>query len=160
MKTKLENEAICNTYNATTYIHYGHKRFNKYLFVPVKNIYSWNKPMGGLWASPENAQFGWREWCEAEHFTRCRRDISFRFRLSVTANILHIRCVEDARGLPQQEHTLSRLIYPDFEKLLENGVDAIELHLSHAPELYKELYGWNCDCILIMNPDVVEAIEE
>ena len=47
---------------------------------------------------------------------------------------------------------------PDFEKLLSDGVDAIELFISDDRELYWSLYGWDCDSILIMNPDVVREI--
>ena len=52
----------------------------------------------------------------------------------------------------------------DFE-LLTYEYDAIELHLSEDNSrgdfmecLYWVLYGWDCDSILIMNPDVVEVL--
>lgn len=34
---------------------------------------------------------------------------------------------------------------------------ALELHFSECGELYWALYGWDCDCILIMNPDIMET---
>ena len=43
----------------------------------------------------------------------------------------------------------------DFESL-SKSYDAIELHLSDSEDnLYMMLYGWDCDSILIMNPDVI-----
>lgn len=43
--------------------------------------------------------------------------------------------------------------------------DGIELHISEETtdldkydELYFALYGWDCDSILIMNPDVVITV--
>lgn len=51
-------------------------------------------------------------------------------------------------------------IYLDFEKLRELGIDAIELHLIENPELYWTLYTWDCDSVLVMNPDVIEAEEK
>lgn len=40
----------------------------------------------------------------------------------------------------------------DFEKMLADGIDAVEIEID---ELYYALYGWDCDSILIMNPDIV-----
>lgn len=41
----------------------------------------------------------------------------------------------------------------------EEGADAIELHLTcngnMNNELYFALYGWDCNSIRIMNPDIV-----
>ena len=45
----------------------------------------------------------------------------------------------------------------DFEKLAQE-YDAIEVLISGDPGLYYELYGWDCDSILIMNPEII--IEE
>ena len=42
--------------------------------------------------------------------------------------------------------------------------DAIELHLSdevtddYLESLYFKLYGWDCDSILIMNPDIIRGV--
>ena len=38
------------------YIHYGSKQFDISKFEPIRNW--WNKPHGGLWASPVNAEYG------------------------------------------------------------------------------------------------------
>jgi hypothetical protein len=41
----------------------------------------------------------------------------------------------------------------------KDGVDAIKLNLSKGDyELYYELYGWDCDSILIMNPDIIRPL--
>ena len=46
--------------------------------------------------------------------------------------------------------------YLDFEKLAADGVDAIELRSSGA---FKDsLDTWDCDCIVVMNPDVIEEV--
>jgi len=45
----------------------------------------------------------------------------------------------------------------DFEKLA--GIyDAIDVSISNDPELHFALYGWDCDSILIMNPDIIQVL--
>ena len=52
-------------------------------------------------------------------------------------------------------------VVPDFEKMVEDGVDAIKLNLSKGDyELYYEFYGWDCDSILIMNPDIIRPLQK
>ena len=48
--------------------------------------------------------------------------------------------------------------FPDFEKLVSDGVDAIEFFISDDNKLYWDLYGWDCDSILIMNPNIIKLI--
>lgn len=50
----------------------------------------------------------------------------------------------------------------DFEKCLRIGIDAIELcwygeefEKVASGDLYFELYGWDCDSIVVLNPDAV-----
>lgn len=50
----------------------------------------------------------------------------------------------------------------DFEKCLRIGIDAIELcwygeefEKVASDDLYFELYGWDCDSIVVLNPDAV-----
>lgn len=48
------------------YIHYGHKHFEVNEFEPIRNRELFPKPFGGFWASPVNAEYGWKDWNEAE----------------------------------------------------------------------------------------------
>lgn len=154
------------------YIHYGHKYFNKKYFKPIVNDYLWVKPMGGLWASPIDAEYGWKDWCLDNDFRKCNEENSFKFTLTKDANICHIYSVNDLKDLPRQElprdlyyTTLGRCIL-NFESMVNSGYDAIELHLSEEKDrpkgimvgLYYALYGWDCDSILIMNPDIIIPI--
>ena len=67
------------------------------------------------------------------------------------------------RSLPCIENSLMRSSYPiDFERCLRLGIDAIELcwygeefENVASGDLYGELYGWDCDSIVILNPDAV-----
>ena len=150
------------------YIHYGHAEFRPELFREIKNRYEFVKPSGGLWASAVDAPYGWKQWCMDQDFYVHRLQDNFTFELSENSKILHIRSVEDLESLPKQENVVINppWVSLDFEKLLADGWDAVELHLSEEnldtlgwfDGLYYALYGWDCDSILIMNPDVVEVL--
>lgn len=145
------------------YIHYGHTQFRRDLFCGIKNRVMFSKPWGGLWASPVDAKNGWIDWCEQEHFRWCDLSNSFEFTLSDKAKVLHIYGVEQLENLPRLDESLAMWVCLDFEQLLADGYDAVELHLSEEKNLgggfmdglYWSLYGWDCDSILVMNPEVI-----
>lgn len=139
------------------YIHYGHKSFDRNRFAPIRNRRCFTKPDGGLWASPVDAEFGWKQWCDSEKFRECRMEDAFCFTLAPGARVLYIDNVCVLDGLPQvkNEFSYSGWCQLDFEKLLEMGYDAVEMSLSSDGRLYMELYGWDCDSIVILNPDVI-----
>ena len=152
------------------YIHYGHCEFRRDWFCEIQNRL-FVKPEGGLWGSPVDSEYGWKDWCDRERFRKCKKSNSFEFTLRDDANVLHIRDVSDLIGLPRnpvaKELLLSdtNMIYLDFEQLVKDGYDAIELHLSEEKfdvdvwrsmdNLYWKLYGWDCDSILVMNAEVI-----
>lgn len=155
------------------YIHYGARAFDDQQFVPISNVFLSNKPNGGLWASPVSAKQPWSKWCKRSMGVECKTDEYFKFQLTKCANVIHLFCYDDVMRLPMQENkeieslNLSLLksnAYPDFEKLKNQGVDAIEYHLSEDTStdwflnLYQALYGWDCDSILILNPKIIEII--
>ena len=143
-----------------TYIHYGSDRFAPELFSPPSNRFGFNKPNGGLWASAVDAEYGWKEWSIDNGWCLKSLKKSFTFRLKENANIIVINTVADVAQLPLQDDTegLTVLKPIDFERLVEDGVDAIEVTLTNDSRLYYELYGWDCDCILVLNPDIIEEV--
>lgn len=143
------------------YIHYGSPQFSLDRFDQPWNIRSWNKPGGGLWASDEAAKYGWKDWCIAEDFRECTDENAFRFELAPSANILCLDSVATVGKLPLQENEYSGLCCKaiDFEKLVSDGVDVIDFKLSTDPRLYWSMYGWDCDCILVLNPAVVIPVK-
>lgn len=140
------------------YIHYGSKHFNKNLFKKIKNI-PFVKPEGGLWASNIKAKYGWKEWTQDNNYgtDKYREDNCFKFRLKNGAKILTIKNKKDLRELPKYKvPTFDSNLFNwlDFEKLSEQ-YDAIEVFID---KLYWELYGWDCDSLLVLNKDVIEEI--
>ena len=136
------------------YIHYGSTNFDRRVFVVPTNVFAFTKPSGGLWASPVDAEFGWKDWCEREDFEWCDFKKSFTFALSEHARVLNISSVEVLGELPQCDTYLDWTLL-DFEKLLADGWDAAEVSISADPRLYWTLYGWDCDSIVVLNPDVI-----
>ena len=120
------------------------------LIKPIKN--SWVKPKGGLWASPINSAYGWKEWCEAEEFGNLSSSFSFEFE----GNVLVIDSLHDMDKLPWFEQGTGCYAI-DFEKINADGFDAILLTEKGQNETRftfpRSLYGWDCESIVIMNPD-------
>ena len=158
------------------YIHYGSSEFYRKLFKPIKNKMLFTKPEGGLWASPINAEDGWKEWCIRNNFHTNRLEKSFIFTLKPETRLLFVDDIKQLEDLPKVENpavfeNFNLWTCLDFEKLMED-YDAMEITLSkekrHRYEfkdgfwggLYDKLYGWDCDSICIMNPDCIETHPE
>jgi len=149
----------------SVYIHYGSKEFDKTRFQPIKNHEIMAKPEGGLWASQVGCEFGWKEWCDSSKFKDCTKENSFTFTLAENANILYINSVDDLEPLPKIKSIIpdgiSSWVTLDFEALMKDGVDAIQVDMSnevcsdYLNRLHYKLYGWDCDSILILNKDVI-----
>lgn len=142
------------------YIHYGCKSFDENKFNPIKNQSISTKPLGGFWASPMDTSYGWSDWCRSEKPHWCNYGVYFTFRLSDKANVVHIRNEKELSEMPVVEKSLiNGVVCIDFEKMLNDGVDAVELHLMDKGNLnhglFFALYGWLCDSILIMNPKII-----
>ena len=139
------------------YIHYGHTDFDINKFSKIITHQYLTKPQGGLWASDIKAKFGWYDWCLENNFGKCDINNSFIFTLSDNAKVLYIDNVKILNGLQKCKYELSNIwVSLDFEKLAEI-YDAIEVNISYDFDLYYKLYGWDCDSILIMNPDVIRV---
>lgn len=142
------------------YVHEGANTFVRSNFVPIKNSPDWIKPQGGLWASPEDAHFGWHDWKIANHYDYGSSE-KFRFTLSPDAKLLVIDNVNQLMDLPHQHTSLSEITsfgrILDFEKLAQL-YDAMLVYISEDDELHWQLYGWDCDSLLVFNPDVIELV--
>lgn len=144
------------------YIHYGNNQYYPEMFRPIQNREMFVKPHGGLWASDVKDEYGWKDWNEVNEFMECNEDNSFKFTLKDNAKILEINNVSDLNDLPKLNSILPdsfMWVFLDFEKILEDGYDAIKYNLSKDGRLYHALYGWDCDSLLVLNPECVVPIE-
>lgn len=112
---------------------------------------------------------GWKDFVIR---TKLERDLSVSFSLAPEAKVLHLRQYEDLESLPKIDYGLPvdllLLVFLDFEKLAEQH-DAIEFHYSESIvndfsktlssdshlSLKRALDGWDCDSILVMNPNII-----
>lgn len=137
---------------STEYIHYGCDAYDPEQFVEPVNQHHHNKPDGGLWGSPVDAEYPWVRWCQENDFTTGPMDKSFRFKLVPGAKVYHVRSRRDVELMPQK--CFSEFLREiDFEEMLIDGWDAIEYEVNG--ETYMALYGWDCDCILVLNRNVI-----
>ncbi|MBQ9657636.1 MAG: hypothetical protein IJV31_02575 [Clostridia bacterium] len=149
----------CHYNENKIYIHYGARHFDKNLFQEIKNI-PFVKPEGGLWASDVKAKYGWKQWTEDNCFMtdKYREDNCFKFKLKENAKILMLKSKKDLEKLPKYNvPTFNSKLFNwlDFEEL-KKQYDAIEILID---QLYWELYGWDCDSILILNKEIIEEVQ-
>lgn len=162
--------------NMTEYIHYGHgSEFIPQRFVPIHNTQLPRvKPehSTGLWASPIDSDNSWKDWCECNDFHVDRLNTYFKFELTEGSKIIFIDSEATLKELYELGYKHPRLneykkticmsfydleYYLDFEKLLADGYDAVEVKIN--ADTYFSLYGWDCDSIIILNPDCIVPVE-
>ena len=137
------------------YIHYGHSHFAPDLFNPISNRPHFTKPIGGFWASPIEATYGWYHFCKGNDFNINKLNEHFIFSLTDNAKVIRITDIFALCELPLLGRCCG-MIYLDFEVIKSQGIDAIEVELDE--DLYEALYGWDCDSILILNPNIVKEL--
>ena len=130
------------------------ERFEIAKFEPVRNKPGIPcKPRGGLWASPVDALFGWRERCKASGYSeRCKAE---RFEFYFEGDVYVIHSLADLIRMPRAYES-DFILYPDFEGMATAGCDAIYLTEKGERETrWRGLFGWDCESVLIMNPRCV-----
>ena len=139
-----------------TLIHYGCPHWVPSHFVFPENLPAFVKPKGGLWASPVDSNYGWKEWCQQEEFHT--GSLKHWFVFEFTGRIMTINTETDLKKMCFRsviDIPYLQMQFPDFEELAKK-TDAIYLtetgqwktRLLMGPNLY----GWDCECVLILNP--------
>ena len=141
--------------NETIYIHYGDDKFIPEKFSEIKNEPGWSKPIGGLWASRIDADFGWKDLCSSEDFHLDSFSKSFMFTLKERSKVLEIHNKHDIDKYIINTNKLSKGI--DFEKILKDGYDGVELFYgNNCNELHFSIFNsWYCDSIVILNKECI-----
>ena len=138
-----------------------------------------NKPDGGLWTSPTDSEWGWKDWCESENFNVSRLSSYTKFNLKDTAKILVIDSLEEFYNICDK-YTLKihgslelamlmmgKLL--DFEAIEKDGYYGIlltdrgniqcHLPLNLARPGYSDLNAWDVETLLLFNLDHIERKE-
>ena len=101
------------------------------VFIPefiVKKFDRFDKP-SGLWASPEDSDWGWREWCEAEDFrSEEQLAMNFRFKLKDGARVLQVYSLKDIEPYLAWHDLLER--HKLNLDLIHSEFDAMEVHID------------------------------
>jgi hypothetical protein len=144
------------------YVNYGNGVYDLDKWREVKNYegsIGWIKPgTGGLWSSPVDSKWGWKDWCEAEDYdTDLLDEPYFEFSLKEDSNIYVINSVHDLKFFKYcnlSDHYRRCVI--DFERAARE-YDAIFLTMQGEQETrYSDpysLYGWDCETLLVLNKD-------
>jgi hypothetical protein len=121
----------------------------------IKTHHTWPsiKPVGALYTSPVDSEYGWRHWTDEERYERGRYRIVLNVDLT---HCLKIDSVDDMDLLPWQTHSqLKQLHWVDYSVLVQRGVQAIWLTTEGqwATRLTypRNLYGWDCETVAILD---------
>lgn len=146
------------------YITFGTSVLTKELWVQPKNNWG-RKPAGGIWACKytpkEEYLSAWQEWCDAEYPERGGLGSAVKFNLKDGARVCIIDELADLDRLillyaDNTAPALSPVL--DFEGM-SLDYDVIELTANgqrNTRETYpNSLLGWDMECILILNFDVI-----
>ena len=169
----LIRECVCSILNESMmnkdmiFISYGTDEFDinnfrKPIFDSKRAMIN-NKPVGGLWASPIDAQYGWVDFCDCNSFHLKTLAKHFIFKLKTDAKIYVIDNEEDLRKIS----TLPDMNYYDvlginWELLKDyDGVFVTDngRHLKNLNGI-KGLEAWDVASICIFNPNVIVPIDE
>ena len=137
------------------YIHYGSDKFDIAKFKDVENRVCFNKPKGGLWACNVDSDYDWKDFV-TENDIGVDVSKSFCFELKPDARILSLHSKDDFYKMSDEyalkyDILLNMISCFDFERIAKD-YDAIDYRVK---ELYDELYGWDFDSLLVLNPKVI-----
>ena len=145
--------------------HYGSKNYDRGKFLPIKN--SWGvKPEGGLWTCSIDSEYDWKTWCKEEEWSKGSLKDFFLIKLKNTARVLKIDCLKDLEETYQKYHITANVNMAfirslNFEELCKD-FDAIWLTEKGQWETRLgfplNLYGWDCESVLVLNNECFEAI--
>lgn len=124
--------------------------------MPIQNIADFSKPHGGLWSCEieSDGSTAWKRLVETENMDFKSLDSYFEFQIQDNARILRLHHLYDFEAMMEyygREEIWG--VFPDFEAITKD-FDVIDFKVS---ELREELYGWDIDCILVLNPSVIQA---
>lgn len=157
----------------TKYINMSRYEFDINRFNPITNCNGFIKPNGGLWACTYEENYVWRDTLDILGISYRMKNYKYYniFELREDARILNISCIKDLEDVMekyQSEETkkiglsiLSQAL--DFEKLAK---DYDAFHVEDCEVLYinyfyrsYSLYGYDCESLIVFNPDIMINIE-
>lgn len=139
-------------------LHYGASQYDPNKFAPISDVPFRNKPKGGLWTSPVASKYGWIDWWEENEFG----ELGSFFEIEFTGTVFVIDSVNDMNKLPWID--LDGHSFISFQAMCAIGFTYDAIHLTEKGQMDtrfthpRSLYGWDCETVLVMNPDSIQAI--
>lgn len=151
----------------TSYMHYGNKVFYAEHFHSVGTSGYTLKPTHGFWGSVENSENGWKQWCQKEGFCGDKLDLCLRFNLMPNAKVMKVQTLDDIAYLIKNypaPFTSKISIYESYVRMglpykaidygkMSKDFDGIEYSYTKLGNI---LGQWDCDSVIIFNPDVID----
>jgi hypothetical protein len=113
---------------------------------------SHTKPFGALWASPVDSGRSWSQWCRESDFRIDTLAVGVSLDISLE-NAIVIDSQADLCRLDWRQDGLYR--YPDWESMANRGVDVVYLTSNGLDSTTFELYGWDCESVVVLNSQAV-----
>jgi len=134
-------------------VHYGASSYDSSKFDSIVNSELSSKPEGGLWACPIDTDNTWKD---LDH----GKDLSDNFQFTFSGELLTIESISDFFGLNWIENVMGQKVL-NFEKLsasydaiyMDNAIVEQALELLDSSNI--NLYGWDCTCVVILNPSTI-----
>tara|TARA_R100001086_G_scaffold99295_1_gene49531 strand:+ start:298 stop:714 length:417 start_codon:yes stop_codon:yes gene_type:complete len=132
-------------------IHYTDNTAWQLLPITVANG-SHTKPWGALWTSPAGSNRSWSEWCQDQEFGIDRLAVGVTLDVSLERALV-INSQADLLKLDWRQD--GRYKYPDWESMANRGVDVVHLTANGLDATRYELYGWDCESVVVLNSQAV-----
>ena len=109
------------------------------------------------------SEWSWTDWCRSEEFLS-EDKLRQRFTFEFSGRCVVIDSVKDLSDLAWIEARVSPAFTNrgiDFQGMLACGIDAIWL-TAEGEEVTRfskprDLYGWDCETVLVMNPKCIQT---
>ena len=158
-------------------VHYAENLEFKLSKIEIENcpIFPRIKPKGGVWTSPIRSKYGWDKWCKSNNYGSIDKLTKVEMVIEYVNN-KNLIVIDDEKDLdkliwesdPMIKHFFEETGFKapfgefiDFEKMRKKGVDAIwltEKGERRTRFIYpRNLYGWDCETILILNERCVKS---
>lgn len=125
------------------------------------------KPHGGFWLSVDGS---WERWCETEEPGWISHG-TYEVEVADDARVYSIASMSDISPLPKRETVtpecdklwsgVSRMGAPIDFKAMSEIYDGVSVDFSNGDsELWRAMYGWDCDSVLLFSADVILDFHE
>lgn len=165
IQTHINYIIIENKINNITFISYGTdafdiNKFRKPIFNSNRVLIN-NKPVGGLWASPIDAKYGWVDFCDCNAFHLKTLAKHFLFQLKPNSKIYVIDNYDDLKKISTIPDSLGEMcinwkLLQDYDGIFvtDNGRKLRQV------KGIKGLDAWDVASICIFNPNIIIPIKE